>query len=111
MRTGCTRVGRIGVSTLLRQLNVYIYIYIYTYIYIYIVYLVRHGNRQDVFYGFRRRNHPTFCNGFRRWLFNGFRRGRERFFMVSVVGFLFMVSVVAGKYLFMVSALATASEG
>ena len=26
--------------------------------------------------------------GFRRWFFNGFRRGRERFLMVSVVGFL-----------------------
>ena len=24
-------------------------------------------------------------NGFRRWLFNGFHRGKERFFMVSVV--------------------------
>ena len=74
--------------------HIYIYIYIYTCIYIYILYLVRHGNRQDV------------VHGFRRWLFNGFRRGRKRFVMVSVVGFLFfMVSVVAKKnvFVFMVS--------
>ena len=84
---------------------IYIYIYTYTYICIYIhTCLVRHGNRQDVlFFVFRRRHHPTFvmvsvvgclwfpssqetflCYGFRRW-------------------FLFMVSVVAGKRLLMVS--------
>ena len=41
--------------------NIYIYIYIY---YLFIcLYLVRHGNRQDGFYGFRRRHHPTFFNG------------------------------------------------
>ena len=67
----------------IKQTYIYIYIYIYTY-------LVRHGNRQDVFfYGFRRRHHPTFLfYGFRRWFVNGFRRGRERFLMVSVVVFL-----------------------
>jgi len=27
------------------------------------------GNHQDVVYGFRRGHHPTFCNGFHRWLF------------------------------------------
>ena len=31
------------------------------------------------------------CYGFRRWLLNGFRRGKEHLFMVSVVG-LFMAS-------------------
>ena len=27
-------------------------------------------------------------DGFHRWLFNGFRRGKEQFLMVSVVAFL-----------------------
>ena len=70
-------------------------------LYIYI-YLVRHENRQDLFYGFRRRHHLTFflfmvsvvgcfycfrrgrkrfCYGFRRCsFFNGFRRGRKTLF-------------------------------
>ena len=82
----------------------YIYIYIYTH-----THLVRHGNRQDVSLWFPS---PTSSNdfyGFHRCFFNGSRRGRERFLMVSVVGFL-MVSVVAGKHYFMVSVLAAASD-
>ena len=49
---------------------------------------MRLGNYQDVlFYGFRRRHHPTFSYGFRRlFVVYGFRRGRKRFLMVSVVG-------------------------
>ena len=47
-------------------------------IYIYI-YLVRHGNRQDIFYGFRRRHHPTF----------------------SICSFIFMVSVVFSLFSFL----------
>ena len=42
------------------------------------------------FYGFRR-GRKTLFNGFRRWVFYGCRRGKERFLMVSVVG-CFMVS-------------------
>ena len=38
-----------------------------------------------------------FFYAFRRWLFNGFRRGRNRFLMVSVVGFVVMVSILAGN--------------
>jgi hypothetical protein len=38
----------------------------------------------------------TFFYGFRRWLFNGFRRSKKRFLMVSVLGCL-MVSVAAGN--------------
>ena len=71
---------------------VYIHIYIYIYIYIYIIFLVRHGNRQDAFYGLRRRHHPTFCYGFRRWFSHGFCRRRKHLFMVSVVGCLWFPS-------------------
>ena len=42
----------------------------------------------------------TFFNGFRRWLFYGFRRGRKRFFMASVANVsFFMVSVAASNVL------------
>ena len=53
-------------------------------------------------YGFRRRHHPTFVYGFRRWFFYGFRRRRKRFFMVSVVGFV-IVSPSSQETCFMVS--------
>ena len=54
------------------------------------IYLVRHGNHQDVFlYGFRRRLHPLFL---RRCFLYGFHRRRKHFFMVSVVGFLWFPS-------------------
>ena len=108
----------------------YIYIYIeretektYMCMYIYIyIYLVRLGNYQDVFfYGFRRRHHPTFSYGFRRWflffvwfpsrqeMFSygfrrwfvyGFRRGRKRFLMASVAERFLMVSVAASNVFF-----------
>ena len=67
------------------------------------MYVVRHGNRQDVFfYGFRCRQHPTSFDGFHRWfLMVSVVAGNICCFMVSVVGFA-MVSVVAGKHLFMV---------
>ena len=77
-----------------------LYISIYVYMYIHI-HLVRHGNRQDVFYGFRRRHHPTF-----------FMASVIGVFMFSVVAgsvfhsfrpWFFMISVVAGKRCFMVS--------
>ena len=52
--------------------------------------------------GFRRRfvlmvsvvagQHFVFVYGFRRRCFNGFHRGKERYFMVSVVGRFLMVS-------------------
>ena len=98
---------------------VYTYIYIYRererYIYVYMyIYLVRHGNRQDVFYGFRRRHHPTLfmvsvvgfsmvsvvagniCLWFPSLVFvNGFRRGRKTLLMVSVAVF-FVDSAAAG---------------
>ena len=71
-----------------------LYIYIYTYVYIYI-HLVCHGNRQDVFYGFRRRYHPTsFClMVFVAGLFYGFRRRRKRcLWFPSLVFFLWFPS-------------------
>ena len=43
-----------------------------------------------------------FCYGFCRWFSHGFRRRRKRF-MVSLIVFVFMVSVVARKRLLMVS--------
>ena len=48
-------------------------------------------------------NIQRFVYGFRRWFFDGFRRRRKRCFMVSVVDFFLMVSVVAGKHCCMVS--------
>ena len=89
------------------HIHIYIYIYIYTYIY-----LVRHGNRQDIFYGFRRRHHPTFFNGFRRWLFYGFRRGRKRFLWFPSLVFLWFPSWQENCFscCSMVPVLAAASE-
>ena len=79
------------------------YIRMYTYIYIYIYICSSRKPSGRFFHGFRRRHHPTCFYGFRRcFSFYGFRRRRKRFCMVSV-GISFMVSVVAGKQLFMVS--------
>ena len=39
----------------------------------------------------------TLSYGFRRWFFNGFRRGRKRFLMVSVAECFLMVSVAASN--------------
>ena len=63
----------------------------------------------NVFYGFRRRHHPTFLYGFRRWFPMVSVVAGNVLFMVSVVGFL-MVSVVAGKRCLMVSVLPAASK-
>ena len=48
-------------------------------IYIYIC-LVRHGNRQDAFLWFPSSTSSNVVYGFRRWFFNGFRRGGKTFF-------------------------------
>ena len=81
----------------------YTYTYTYTHTHTHIHILSSSRKPSGRFYGFRRRQHPTFFyNGFRRWFFNILRRRRKRLFMVSVIGFL-MVSVVAGKHMFMVS--------
>ena len=63
--------------------TIYTYMYIYIYIYVYIcIHLVRHGNRQGVFvlwFLSSTSSNIFVVYGFRRWLFNGFRRRRKRF--------------------------------
>ena len=59
----------------------------------------RTGFRRYLFYGFRR-GRETFVYGFRRWfIFHGFRRGKERFFIVSVVVFFLWFPAATGPRL------------
>ena len=78
--------------------------YISLYIYIYIKFVTETVRTLFIIivYGFRRRHHPTLFYGFRRWLFDAFRRRRKHFLWFPSLVF-FMVSVVAGKHFFMAS--------